>query len=380
MDLALTTEQELIRDTVRRFSKEQIGPQAAHWDKTATTPLETVRKLGPLGLLGGLVPPAYGGSGLDKVSYLLALEELAYGDAGFSVTVAVHTSVATVPILWFGTEEQKAGFLPDLASGKKLGAFAITEPQAGSDIAGIRTHAERQGDEYVVNGEKVFITNGSHADQIILAAKTGTGNPRASVSLFVVDAKTPGYVRGGHEEKMGLRSSDTARLSFHDMKIPAANRLGAEGDGFHQLMRILNSSRLSIAAQSVGLARRGLDESLKYAHERKQFGVPLSKHQAIQFMLADMATRIEAARLLTYRAASEEDRGELRPEVAAMAKLLASETSVAVAEKAVQIHGGNGYLKDYVVERLMRDAPITRIYEGTSEIQKLIIGRVLAKA
>jgi alkylation response protein AidB-like acyl-CoA dehydrogenase len=379
VQLALTPEQELIRNTVREFSKKEVGPRAAEWDRTRAFPWDAFRKLGPLGLLGALIPPDHGGSGLDKVSYLLALEELAYGDPGFSVGVAVHTSVAATPIVWYGSDEQKRRFLPRLASGETVGAFAVTEPQGGSDVASIQTRAERQGDHYVVNGTKVFITNGSHAKQTILAARTGSEDPKASVSLFVVERDTPGYEVGAHEEKLGLHSSDTASLSFTDMKVPAANRLGAEGDGFKMLMRILNSSRLGIAAQSLGLARRALDESVKYAKERKAFGSALAKHQAIQFMVADMATRIEAARLLTFRAAAEEDRGELRPEHASMAKLLASEMAVWVAEKAVQIHGGNGYIKDYVVERLMRDAPVTRIYEGTNEVQKLIVARALAR-
>lgn len=377
MDLDLTPEQALIRDTLRAFSKKEVGPHANDWDRRQTFPIETFRKLAPLGFLGALIRSEYGGSGLDKVSYLLALEELAYGDAGFSVGVAVHTSVAALPIAWFGNEEQKKRFLPRLASGERIGAFAVTEPHAGSDIASIQTRAVREGDHYVVNGSKVFVTNGSHAGQIILAAKTG--DAERAISLFVVERETPGFELGGHEEKMGLRSSDTARLSFTDMKVPVGNRLGAEGEGFRMLMRVLNSSRLAIGAQSVGMARRAIDESIRYSKERKAFGTTLSKHQAIQFMIADMAMRVEAARLLTMRAAADEDRGELRPETASMAKLLASEAAVWVAEKAVQIHGGNGYIKDYVVERIMRDAPITRIYEGTSEVQKLIVSRALAR-
>ncbi len=380
MDFTLTPEQQLIRDTMREFSKKNVGPRAATWDREQTFSLEAFQALAPLGFLGALIPPEYGGAGLDKLSYLLALEELAYGDAGFSVGVAVQTSVAVLPILWFGDDEQKKRFLPPLAAGTRIGAFAITEPQAGSDVASIRTRAERRGDHYVVNGSKTFITNGSFADQIILAARTGTGDAREAISLFIVEASTPGYERGGREEKMGLHSSDTARLNFSDMRVPAANLLGKEGDGFRMLMRILNSSRLSIAAQSLGIGRRALDESIAYAKQRKQFQVPLAKHQAVQFMIADMATQLDAARLLAYRAALEEMAGDLRPETASMAKLLASEVVVQVCEKAVQIHGGNGYIKEFVVERLMRDAPVTRIYEGTNEIQKLVVGRALARA
>jgi acyl-CoA dehydrogenase len=380
VDLELTPEQALIRNTVREFSKKHVGPNAAAWDREGRFPLETLRQLGPLGLLGALVPPEFGGAGLDKVSYLLALEELAYGDAGFSVGVAVHTSVATQPIVWFGSDEQKRELLPDLASGRKLGAFAVTEAGAGSDLAAIQTRAERRGDTYVLNGSKVFITNGGYADRVVVAAKTGDGEPHRAISLFVIDADMQGFARGRHEEKMGLRSSNTTSLTFTDVEVPAGRRLGREGEGFKLLMRVLNSSRLGIAAQSLGLSRRALDETLAYVRERKAFGGPIGKLQAVQFQVADMATRIEAARLLTYRAAAAEDRGEMRPEDASMAKLLASETATWCAETAVQLHGGNGYIKDYAVERIMRDAPITRIYEGTNEVQKLIVARALAKA
>lgn len=380
MDLSLTPEQELIRDTLRRFAQEHVLPHAAEWDRTAAFPVPTLRQLGPLGYLGALVPPEYGGAGLDPTSYLLGLEELAYADAGFSVGAAVHVSVATLPIVWFGTDDQKKRFLPPLARGERLGAFAVTEPEAGSDVASLSTRAERRGRDYVLNGSKQFITNGSFADQVIVAARTKPQAGHDALSLFVVEADAPGFERGGHEEKLGLRSSDTGRLTFRDLHVPAENRLGDEGDGFRQLMRVLNSSRLSISAQSLAIGRRALDECLTYAKDRKQFGVPIGKHQAIQFLLADMATRLEAARLLTYRAASDEAEGRLRPEVASMAKLLASRTATWIAVKAVQVHGGNGYIKEYVVERLMRDAPVTEIYEGTSEVQRLIIGRSLLRA
>lgn len=380
MDLELTQEQRLIQQTMREFSKKEIGPHADAWDKQATVPVDSIRKLGPLGFLGALIPHDYGGAGLDTVSYLLALEELAFGDAGFAVGVAVHTSVAATPIVQAGSDEQKQRLLPKLASGQSLGAFALTEPQAGSDVAGIQTKAVADGDEYIINGSKVFITNGSFADQVIVAARTGDGPAKENLSIFVVHADTPGFERGGSEQKMGLHSSDTARLNFSDMRVPAANLLGREGDGFKILMETLNASRLGIGAQALGMGRRALEESLSYAKERKQFGKPLLGHQAVAFMLADMATKLEATRLLLYRAASDEDRGQLAPEHASMAKLFASESLVWIAEKAVQIHGGNGYIKDYVVERIMRDAPITRIYEGTSEIQKRVIARAVARA
>lgn len=379
MDLSFSPEQLLVQQTMREFSKKSVGPRARGWDEKREFPLETFRELGPLGFLGALIPPEYGGAGLDEVSYLLALEELAYGDPGFSVGIAVHTSVAAVPIVRAGTEEQKTRFLPDLASGRKIGAFAVTEPQSGSDAASIQTKATRRGDEYVLEGEKVFITNGSHAGQVVVAARTGPKPGKEGISLFVVDAKTPGFEVGGHEEKMGLHSSDTARLNFREMHVGADRRLGGEGEAFPILMRTLASSRLGISAQCLGIIRRALDESISYAKERKTFGQPLGRHQAVANMISDMATRLEAAKLMTYRAAADAQRGELRTEHASMAKLLAAETAVWAAETAVQIHGGNGYLKDFVVERLMRDAPVTRIYEGTSEVQKLIIGRALAK-
>lgn len=379
MDLSLTKEQELVRDTMREFSKKHVGPIAKRIDENHEFPMEVFEKLKPLGFLGALIPPEYGGAGLDHVSYLLGLEELAYGCASTAVSVGVHTSVAAHPIVLLGTEEQKKRFLPPLASGAKIGAFAITEPGAGSDLAGIQTKAERKGRDYVVNGSKVFITNGSYAGQLIVAARTSK-DPHHGITLFVVDRDTPGFDVGGREDKMGLRASDTARLSFTDMRVPADRRLGAEGSGFHALMKVLNSSRLGISAHALGLTRRALDESLAYAKSRKQFGVPIAQHQAIQFYLADMATRLDAARLLVLRAASDEDRGELRPEAASMAKLLASEVAEWATNKAVQIHGGNGYIRDYVVERLFRDARVDKIYEGTSEIQRLIIGRALTRA
>lgn len=379
MQLALTKEQELIRDTIREFSKQHVGPAAKRLDETHEFPMEAFQKLRPLGFLGALIPPEYGGAGIDHVAYVLALEELAYGCASTAVTIGVHTSVAMHPILLLGSEEQKKRFLPPLASGEKLGAFAITEPGAGSDLAGIQTKAERRGDEYVINGSKVFITNGSYADQLIIGTRTSS-DAHKGLTLFVVDKETPGFEVGGREEKMGLRASDTARLSFNDMHVGIDRRLGAEGSGFHGLMTVLNHSRLGIAAHAIGLTRRALDESVNYAKSRKQFGVPLAQHQAIQFYLADMATRLEAARLLVLKAATDIDRGELRPETAAMAKLIASEVAEWATNKAVQIHGGNGYIRDYVVERLMRDARIDTIYEGTSEVQRLIIGRALTGA
>ncbi len=382
MDLELTKEQQLIRDTIREYSKKEVGPRAEETDRESKFPQEQFDGLGPLGFLGALIPEAYGGSGIDKVSYLLGLEELAYGCASTSVTVAVHSSVAATPIVWFGTDDQKERFLPKLASGDTIGAFAVTEAEAGSDVAGIRTSAERDGDDWVLNGSKVFCTNGSKAGQLIVSAKTDpdADDPHHALSLFVVDADAEGFQVGGVEHKMGLRGSDTARLAFQDLRLDGDRLLGKPGEGFRQLMTVLNSSRLAIAAQANGITRRALDESVAYATERKQFGVPIGKHQSIAFRIADMATRLDAARLMTLKTAADEGRGELKPEEASMAKVLASGTCVWATNQCVQIHGGNGYIKDYVAERLMRDAKITEIYEGTNEIQRTIIGRALARA
>jgi alkylation response protein AidB-like acyl-CoA dehydrogenase len=380
VDFALTKEQELIRDTIREYSKKHVGPRAEQTDREARFPREQLEGLAPLGFLGALVPEEFGGTGIDKVSYCLALEELAYGCASTSVTVAVHTSVAVTPIAWFGSEEQKKRYLPPLAKGERIGAFALTEPEAGSDVTGIKTTAVRDGDAWVLNGSKVFITNGSHAGQLIVSAKTSPDAERHdALSLFIVESEDDGFEVGGAEHKMGLRGSDTARLAFNDVRLEADRLIGKEGEGFGMLMRVLNSSRLAIGAQANGITRRCLDEAVAYAKERKQFGVPIGKHQSIAFRLADMATRLDASRLMTLNAARMEDAGRLTPEAASMAKLISSETCVWASNQCVQVHGGNGYIKDYVAERLMRDAKIAEIYEGTSEIQRTIIGRALTK-
>ncbi len=377
MDFRLTDEEQLIQKTVREFARSTVASRAEALDKQGGFPTETLADLAALGMLGCTIPEEFGGSPVSKVAYNLLLEELAWACASTSVTVAVHTSVAASPIVHWGSDSVKQQFLPKLASGEWIGCFALTEPGAGSDVAGLATTAVRDGDDYIINGDKVFITNGNHAGSAIVAAKTDAKAGHRGITLFAVDTSTPGYNKDGAEEKLGLHGSDTARISFSDMRIPAENRLGAEGDGFKQLMQTLNGSRISIGAQAVGIAQRAFQEATAYAKERKQFGKPIAANQAIQWKLADMDTRIEAARLLYLKAAAEQDAGRLTPEMGSRAKLFASETATWATIEAVQIHGGNGYTTDYPVERLMRDAKITEIYEGTSEIQRLVIAKQL---
>ncbi len=379
MDFRLSDQDELIRKTVREFARGVVADRAEHLDRTGAFPHETLKELAALGMMGPTIPEQYQGTLISKVAYNLLLEELAWACASTSVTVAVHTSVAASPIVNWATEETKEHFLPRLASGEWLGCFALTEPGAGSDVAGLQTTAVRDGDEYVINGSKVFITNGNHAGSAIVAAKTDPSAGHRGLSLFAVDTSTPGFGKDGAEEKLGLHGSDTARISFTDMRVPATQLLGGEGDGFKQLMHTLNGSRISIGAQAVGIAQRAFDESRSYAQERHQFGKPIGANQAIQWKLADMDTRIEAARLLYLRAAAEQDAGTLTPEMGSRAKLFASETATWATIEAVQIHGGNGYTTDYPVERLMRDAKVTEIYEGTSEVQRLVIANQLLR-
>jgi alkylation response protein AidB-like acyl-CoA dehydrogenase len=374
---ALGDEEALIQKTVRELARGPIKERAARLDREGAFPEESLRDLAQLGMLGPTIPSEFGGSPISKVAYNLMLEELAWACAATSVTVAVHSSVAATPIVQWGSREVQERFLPKLASGEWIGCFALTEPGAGSDVAGLATTAVREGDEYVLNGSKVFITNGNHAGSAIVAAKTDPKAGHRGISLFAVEAASKGFGKDGHEEKLGLCGSDTARLSFTDLRVPAGNLLGRPGDGFKQLMATLNGSRISIAAQAVGIAQRAFDEATAYAKERVQFGKPIAANQAIQWKLADMDVRIEAARLLCLKAAAEQDAGRLTPEMGSRAKLFASETAMWVATQAVQVHGGNGYTMDYVVERLMRDAKVTEIYEGTSEIQRLVIAKQL---
>ncbi len=375
MDFALSDEEQLIQKTVREFARGVVAQRAEALDRDGGFPTDTLTDLAGLGMLGPTIPEEYGGTPISKVAYNLILEELAWACASTSVTVAVHTSVAASPIVQFGSEAVKQRFLPKLASGEWIGCFALTEPGAGSDVAALATTAVKDGDEYVINGDKVFITNGNHAGSAIVAAKTDPDAGHKGISLFAVECDTPGFNKDGAEEKLGLHGSDTARISFRDMRVPAENLLGNEGDGFKQLMATLNGSRISIGAQAVGIAQRAFDEATAYAKERKQFGQPIAANQAIQWKLADMDTRIEASRLLVLKGAAEQDAGRLTPAMGSRAKLFASETATWATIEAVQIHGGNGYTTDYPVERLMRDAKITEIYEGTSEIQRLVIAR-----
>jgi alkylation response protein AidB-like acyl-CoA dehydrogenase len=380
VEFALGDEEALIQKTVRELARGPIKERAARLDRTGEFPHESLRDLAGLGMLGPTIPAEFGGAPVSKVAYNLMLEELAWACASTSVTVAVHSSVAATPIVQWGSREVQERFLPKLASGQWIGCFALTEPSAGSDVASLATTAVREGDEYVLNGSKVFITNGSHAGSAIVAAKTDPKAGHKGISLFAVEAGSKGFGKDGHEEKLGLCGSDTARLSFTDLRVPAGNLLGKPGDGFRQLMATLNGSRISIGAQAVGIAQRAFDEATAYAKERVQFGKPIAANQAIQWKLADMDVRIEAARLLYLKAAAEQDAGRLTPEMGSRAKLFASETATWVAREAVQVHGGNGYTMDYVVERLMRDAKVTEIYEGTSEIQRMVIAKQLLGA
>ena len=373
MDLNLTEEQKLIQEKAREFARKELEPIASKLDELGKPPIEQFRKLGELGFLGFMVPEEYGGSKTDTVSYVLVIEELSRACASTGIMVAIQNSLVCQPIALFGTEEQKRRYLPGLASGKAIGAFALTEPEAGSDAASIQTRAVRDGDYYVISGLKHFITNGSIADVVIVFATVDPSLRHKGITAFIVEKGTPGFRPGREENKMGIRATNTSELIFEECRVPASNRLGQEGEGFKIALMMLDSGRIGVAAQAVGIARRAYEEALKYAKSRQQFGQPIAQFQAIQWMLVDMATRIEAARLLTIKAALKKDAGERYTKEAAMAKLFASETAVWVTDRAIQIHGGYGYMKEYVVERLYRDAKITEIYEGTNEIQRLVI-------
>jgi butyryl-CoA dehydrogenase len=379
MSFQLTTEQEMIRLMARDFAKKELEPFAGKWDREEIFPEKAVQKMGGLGLMGMMIPVEYGGAGAGAVSYSLALQEIAYACASTAVTMSV-TNLSSDPILQFGSEEQKERYLMPLARGEMLGAFAVTEPEAGSDPGGMTTRAEDCGDHYRVNGSKVFITNGSYADVIVLIARMGSEKSNRALSAFLLTKGTPGFRIGRSEDKMGLRASDTVELLFEDCRIPKENLLGKEGIGFKIAMVALDSGRIGIASQSLGIARACLHEAVAYAKTRKQFGKNIGSFQAIRWMIADTAAEIEAAHWLTLYAADKKDRGLPFTREASMAKLFASEMANRAAYRAVQIHGGYGYMKEYKVERLYRDARVTTIYEGTSEVQRIVIAREMMES
>ncbi len=377
MDFKLSEEHELFRRTAREFAQKELEPRAKEFEDKHEIPKDVLQKLGELGYLGLAVPEAYGGVGADALSYAIVMEELSKACASTSTVVTVQNTLVEFPIVEFGTEAQKRKYLPKLATGEWFGAFALTEPDSGSDAAGMKTTARREGDVYVLNGSKRFITNAAFARLFVVFALTAPEAGNRGVSCFLVERDTPGFTVGREEDKMGIRGTSTCELFFEDCRVPAENLLGEENKGFKIAMLTLDAGRIGIAAQALGIAEAAFDEALKYAQERTAFGQPLAAFQAIQFKLADMKAQIEAARWLVYHAAWKKDQGEDYILESSLAKLYASEVASRVADEAVQIHGGYGYIRDYKVERLYRDARITRIYEGTSEIQKLIIARQL---
>ena len=383
MDLNLTEEHKMIRKMVRQFAEKEVAPIAAEMDEKAEVPFENIKKMGELGLMGLTVSEEYGGAGMDTVSYCIATEELSKACASTAIVMGVQNSLVCHGIEKFGTEDQKQRFLVPLAQGKFIGAFALTEPEAGSDAAAQKTTMVLDGDEYVVNGTKNFITSGGFADVILLFGMTDKSKGYRGTTALLVEKGTPGFSVGKEENKLGIRATDTSELVFEDCRVPVANRLGEEGQGFKIAMTDLDAGRISVAAQALGIAEAAYEAALEYAKTRVQFGQPIAKFQGIQWMLADMATRIEASRLLVYNAALAKDRaketGARYSKEAAMAKLYASETASWVTDLAIQIHGGYGYVKDYPVERYYRDARVTRIYEGTSEIQRMVIAHQILR-
>lgn len=375
--MILTEEQRLIRDTARSYAREHIAPHAAQWDREATFPAEALAGLAELGFYGMLVPEQHGGCDIGYVAAALVLEEIGVADAACSTIVSVTNSVGCMPLLQYGTAQQQRDFLSPLARGEKLAAFCLTEPQAGSDASGLRTRAERQGDSYVLNGTKQFITSGKNADLAIVFAVTDPTAGKRGISAFVVPTDTPGYRVASVEAKMGQRASDTCQIVFEHCSIPAVNLLGDEGQGYKIALGNLEGGRIGIAAQCIGIARAALEAATLYSREREAFAKPLSEHQAVAFKLADMATQIAAARQLTLHAAALKDAGDPCLSEASMAKLFASEMAERVCSDAIQIHGGYGYLQDFPVERYYRDVRACQIYEGTSEVQKMVISRAL---
>ncbi len=379
MNFQLTEEQLAVQEAARDFAQNELLPGVIERDTEARFPKEQIQKMGALGFMGMMVDPAYSGGGMDTLSYVIAMEEISKIDASASVSMSVNNSLVCWGLEKFGTEEQKQTYLTKLATGEVIGAFCLSEPEAGSDATSQQTTATLEGDYYLLNGTKNWITNGSSASIYLVIAQTDASKGHKGISAFIVEKGWDGFVVGKKEDKLGIRGSDTHSLMFTDVKVPVKNRIGAEGFGFTFAMETLNGGRIGIAAQALGIASGAYELALAYSKERKAFGKPISQHQAIQFKLADMATQIEAARLLVFKAAWLKDQGEDYAQASAMAKLYASEVAMNVTIEAVQVHGGYGYVKEYHVERLMRDAKITQIYEGTSEIQRIVISRNVLK-
>ena len=379
MNFQLTEEHLAVQEAARDFAQTELLPGVIERDTEAKFPTEQIKKMGDLGFMGMMVDPAFGGGGMDTLSYVIAMEELSKIDASASVSMSVNNSLVCWGLEKYGSDTQKAKYLSKLASGAQLGAFCLSEPEAGSDATSQQTSATLQGDHYLLNGTKNWITNGSSASIYLVIAQTDASKGHKGISVFIVEKDWEGFLIGKKEDKLGIRGSDTHSLLFTDVKVPLENRIGAEGFGFTFAMETLNGGRIGIAAQALGIASGAYELALAYSKERKAFGKPISQHQAIQFKLADMATQIEAARLLVYKAAWLKDEGKDYAHASAMAKLYASEVAMSVTVEAVQVHGGYGYVKEYHVERLMRDAKITQIYEGTSEIQRIVISRGVLK-
>ncbi|RLF76620.1 MAG: acyl-CoA dehydrogenase [Thermoplasmata archaeon] len=379
MSAEMSERWDMIRSAAREFAEREIKPFAREHDERGEFPWPVMKKIAEVGYLGALIPEEYGGSGLDAVSYLIIIEEISKVCASTGVITSVHNSLVAGPIMKYGTEVQKRKYLPQLAKGERIGAFAATEPEAGSDLGALKTTAEKKGDVYVLNGQKTFITSGKDAGLIVVFAKTDPEAGHRGISAFLVESPREGLEVGNVFNKMGINANVVTELYFKDVEVPAENLLGEEGQGFKIALSSLDGGRLGIAAQSIGIAQAALQESINYSKQRQQFGQPIAKFQAIQWMIADMATRIEAARRLLYHAAEKKDRGERFTVEAAMAKMFASDTAMFAADRAVQIHGGYGYIKDYTVERLFRDARITQIYEGTNEVMRLVISGALLR-
>ncbi|MEQ8472091.1 MAG: acyl-CoA dehydrogenase [Marinoscillum sp.] len=379
MDFNLSEEQLAVRDAARDFAEKELLPGVIERDNEQRVPLEQLKKMGQLGFLGMMVDPKYGGGGMDTVSYVLAMEEISKVDCSASVCMSVNNSLVCWGIETFGSEEQKQKYLPALATGEKIGAFCLSEPEAGSDATMQRTTAEDKGDHYLLNGTKNWITNGSTASIYLVMAQTDPEKGHKGINCLIVEREMEGFVVGKKEDKLGIRGSDTHSLMFTDVKVPKENRIGEDGFGFTFAMKTLNGGRIGIASQALGIASASLERSVAYAKERKAFGKEIANHQAIQFKIADMGLKVEAARLLCLKAAALKDSKQDYSQASAMAKLFASEAAMQNSIEAVQIHGGYGFVKEYHVERFMRDAKITQIYEGTSEIQKIVISRGLLK-